>query len=383
MTRITDQPRQPETAAQDHDSAVLAALELSAKKWLVALSIPGSEKVSKHAIPAWDSGALNGLLSRAKAQAEKRAGAPVNIEIIQEAGRDGFSVHRMLEAAGLKSHVVDPASIAVDRRKRRAKTDRLDVLKLLQTLAAWRRGERLVCSMVRPPTVEQEDHRRLGRERERLKKERDQHVVRVKSLLALHGVSGFEPLRRDHRERLERVRTPAGSPMPANAKAEILREFERLELAVAQLAAVEKARDSADAAPSGMAASLQRLRGIGPETASVLTREAFFRDFSNRREVAAYGGLAPSPWQSGTIARDQGISKAGNKRLRTVIVEAAWVWLRHQPDSALSRWFHARVGEAKGRLRRIMITALARKLLVALWRYAVQGVVPEGAILKA
>ena len=171
--------------------------------------------------------------------------------------------------------------------------------------------------------------------------------------------------------------------MPANAKAEILREFERLELAVAQLAAVEKGRDSADAAPSGMAASLQRLRGIGPETASVLTREAFFRDFSNRREVAAYAGLAPSPWRSGTIARDQGISKAGNKRLRTVIVEAAWVWLRHQPDSALSRWFHARVGEAKGRLRRIMITALARKLLVALWRYAVQGVVPEGAILKA
>ena len=198
MTRITDQPRQPETAAQDHDTAVLAALELSTKKWLVALSISGSEKVSKHAIPAWGSGALLGLLSRAKAQAEKRAGAPVNIEIIQEAGRDGFSVHRMLEAAGLKSHVVDPASIAVDRRKRRAKTDRLDVLKLLQTLAAWRRGERLVCSMVRPPTVEQEDHRRLGRERERLKKERDQHVVRVKSLLALHGVSGFEPLRRDH-----------------------------------------------------------------------------------------------------------------------------------------------------------------------------------------
>jgi len=382
MTRITDQPRQPETAAQDHDSAVLAALELSAKKWLVALSIPGSEKVSKHAIPAWGSGALLGLLSRAKAQAEKRAGAPVNIEIIQEAGRDGFSVHRMLEAAGLKSHVVDPASIAVDRRKRRAKTDRLDVLKLLQTLAAWRRGERLVCSMVQPPTVEQEDHRRLGRERERLKKERDQHVVRVKSLLALHGVSGYEPLRRDHRERLECVRTPAGHPLPANAKAEILREFERLELAVAQLAAVEKARDSADAAPSGMAASLQRLRGIGPETASVLTREAFFRDFSNRREVAAYAGLAPSPWRSGTIARDQGISKAGNKRLRTVIVEAAWVWLRHQPDSALSRWFHARVGEPKGRLRRIMITALARKLLVALWRYAVQGVVPEGAILK-
>jgi transposase len=381
MTRITDQPRQPETAAQDDDTAVLAALELSAKKWLVALSISGSE--TKHAIPAWDSAALLGLLSRAKAQAEKRGGVPVNIEIIQEAGRDGFSVHRMLEAAGLKSHVVDPASVTVDRRKRQAKTDRLDALKLLQTLAAWRRGERLVCSMVRPPTVEQEDHRRLGRERERLKNERDQHVVRVKSLLALHGVSGYEPLRRDRRERLERVRTPVGRPLPANAKAEILREFERLELAVAQLAAVEQARDSADAAPSGMAASLQRLRGIGPETASVLTREAFFRDFSNRREVAAYGGLAPSPWQSGAIARDQGISKAGNKRLRTVIVEAAWTWLRHQPDSALSRWFHTRVGEAKGRLRRIMITALARKLLVALWRYAIQGVVPEGATLKA
>jgi transposase len=383
MLITTDQPqRQSEAAARNHDATVFVALELSASQWLIAANIPGSDKISKRAVPAWGVDTLLGTLKRWRAQAEKRIGGSVKLVVIQEAGRDGFSVHRLLEESGVESWVVDPASIAVDRRKRRVKTDRIDVEKLLQTLMAWARGERLVCSMVRPPTVVQEDDRRLSRERGRLKKERDQHVTRVKSLLALHGIAGYEPIRRDRRARLEALRTPAGRLLPPRAKAEIVRELERLEMVAAQLVDVEKERDAVITSNDGGVA-LERLRAIGPEFASVLTLEAFFRNFSNRRQVAAYSGLAPAPWQSGGINRDQGISKAGNPRLRRVMIEAAWMWLRYQPDSALSRWFRARVGDAKGRLRRIMITALARKLLVALWRYATQGVVPEGAVFKA
>jgi len=384
MMRITtDQPQhQSEAAARSHDATVFVALELSASQWLIAANIPGSAKISKHAVPAWGVDTLLSVLKRWRAQAAKRVGRPVKVAVIEEAGRDGFSVHRLREENGMGSWVVDPASIAVDRRTRRVKTDRIDVEKLLQTLMAWARGERLVCSMVRPPTVAQEDDRRLSRERGRLKKESDQHVIRVKSLLALHGIAGYEPIRRDRRARLEALRTPAGRLLPPRAKAEIVRELERLEMVAAQLAEVERERDAAVTSRDGGVA-LERLRAIGPEFASVLTLEAFFRKFSNRRQIAAYSGLAPAPWQSGGINRDQGISKAGNPRLRRIMIEAAWMWLRYQPDSALSRWFRARVGDAKGRLRRIMITALARKLLVALWRYATQGVVPEGAVFKA
>ena len=215
MLITTDQPqRQSEAAARNHDATVFVALELSASQWLIAANIPGSDKISKRAVPAWGVDTLLGTLKRWRAQAEKRIGGSVKLVVIQEAGRDGFSVHRLLEESGVESWVVDPASIAVDRRKRRVKTDRIDVEKLLQTLMAWARGERLVCSMVHPPTVAQEDDRRLSRERGRLKKERDQHVIRVKSLLALHGIAGYEPIRRDRRARLEALRTPAGRLLP-------------------------------------------------------------------------------------------------------------------------------------------------------------------------
>jgi transposase len=296
MMRITtDQPQhQSEAAARSHDATIFVALELSASQWLVAATIPGSDKISKRAVPAWGVDSLLGVLKRWRAQAEKRVGGPIKLVVIQEAGRDGFSVHRLLEEVGAESWVVDPASIAVERRKRRVKTDGIDVEKLLQTFLAWARGERLVCSMVPPPTVAQEDDRRLSRERERLRKERDQHVVRVKSLLALHGIAGYEPVRRDRRTRLEALRTPAGRLLPPRAKAEIVRELERLEVAARQLADVEKERDAAIESSDGGVA-LKRLRAIGPEFASVLTLEAFFRNFSNRRQVAAYSGLVPAP----------------------------------------------------------------------------------------
>jgi transposase len=290
---------------------------------------------------------------------------------------------------------VDPASIAVDRRKRRRKTDSIDADALLRTLMAWARGERRVCSMVRPPSPEDEDRRRLSREREALVKERIQHSNRIKGLLAAQGIADFEPLRPDHRARLDRLTTGDGRALPPRLTAEIRRQLARLEAVVTDLKAVEAERDAllagdkpatpaapAEAAPPE-AAVLLRLKGIGPEFASVLCLELLFRSFSNRREVAAYGGLTPSPFKSGGIDREQGISKSGNPRLRKMMIQLAWMWIRYQPGSAISRWFAAFVGTRRGRIRRIAIVAVARKLLIALWRFATQGIVPEGAALKS
>ncbi len=375
------------TTARANDTTLFASLELSKSKWVVTINSPGSEKYSRHAVEGGDGAGLLDLLSRSRAKAEQRYGVPVKVVVIQEAGLDGFWIHRLLDANGIESHVVDAASIAVDRRHRRAKTDSIDGETLLRTLMAWARGERRVCSMVRAPSPEEEDRRRLTRERGTLLKERIQHTNRIKGLLGGQGVRGYNPLRRDRFERLEALRTGDGCELPPMLKAEIRRELDRLAQVTTQLAAVERARDALVRTESeernNPAALLLKFKGIGPEFASLLWLESLFRSFGNRRQVAAYGGLAPSPWQSGAIERDQGISKSGNRRLRKTMIELAWLWLRHQPDSALSRWFHARVGAAKGRVRRIAIVALARKLLVALWRYVTQGVVPEGAVFKA
>jgi transposase len=387
--------------SHEYDTALVVALELSKSIWLIAVNAPGSDKISKYRVAAADIAALLALLARLKAQSEQRCGVPVKIVAIHEAGLDGFWVHRMLEANGVESHVVDAASIAVDRRKRRAKTDRIDVEKLLRTLMGWIRGERRICTMVRPPSPEEEDERRLTREREALVTERTRHVNRIKGLLATQGVFDFEPIRKDRQKRFEELRRWDGQPLPPRLKTELLRELDRLELVIGQIAVLEAERDRAleakqtvapQAAQNGSAvvpsiddigAQLLRLRSIGPEFASVLSLEAFYRSFANRREVAAYAGLVPSPWKSGGIDVDQGISKAGNPRLRKMMIQLAWLWLRHQPGSALSRWFQERVGNKRGKIRRITIVAVARKLLVALWRYVTQGLVPEGAELKA
>lgn len=375
------------TAARANDTTLFASLELSKSKWVVTINSPGSEKFSRHVVEGGDGAGLLDLLSRSRAKAEQHYGVRIKTVVIQEAGLDGFWIHRLLLANGIESHVVDAASIAVDRRHRRAKTDGIDGETLLRTLMAWARGERRVCSMVRAPSPEDEDRRRLTRERGTLLKERIQHTNRVRGLLSGQGVRGYNPLRRDRFERLEALRTGDGRELPPMLKAEVRRELDRLALVTTQLAAVERERDALvrteSEEPNNPAALLLKLKGLGPEFASLLWLEALFRSFGNRRQVAAYGGLAPSPWQSGSIERDQGISKSGNRRLRKTMIELAWMWLRHQPDSALSRWFHARVGAAKGRVRRIAIVALARKLLVALWRYVTQGVVPEGAVFKA
>jgi transposase len=381
-------PTPIQAAAQLQANTLFASLELSKARWLVTVSAPGSDKLSRHQVPGGDGQALLELLWRLQAAAARRTGAPVMIIVIQEAGLDGFWIHRLLVQNGITSHVVDPASIAVNRRHRRAKTDKIDGVKLLRTLMAWMRGERQVCTMVQPPSPEDEDRRRLARERARLLKERIQHTNRIKGLLSGQGIPDYDPLHRDRRRCLAALTTGDGRPLPERLKAEIGRELDRLEMVVSQLTVVERERDAlvartAEADACAAPAALARLRGVGPELAALLWLEALFRRFDNRRQIAAYAGLTPSPWQSGGIDREQGIAKSGNPRLRRAMIELAWFWVRHQPGSALSRWFVERVGTARGRVRRIAIVALARKLLVALWRYVTQGVVPQGAVLKA
>ena len=381
-------PTPIQAAAQLQANTLFASLELSKARWLVTVSAPGSDKLSRHQVPGGDGQALLELLWRLQAAAARRTGAPVMIIVIQEAGLDGFWIHRLLVQNGITSHVVDPASIAVNRRHRRAKTDKIDGVKLLRTLMAWMRGERQVCTMVQPPSPEDEDRRRLARERARLLRERIQHTNRIKGLLSGQGIPDYDPLHRDRRRCLAALTTGDGRPLPERLKAEIGRELDRLEMVVSQLTVVERERDAlvartAEADACAAPAALARLRGGGPELAALLWLEALFRRFDNRRQIAAYAGLTPSPWQSGGIDREQGIAKSGNPRLRRAMIELAWFWVRHQPGSALSRWFVERVGTARGRVRRIAIVALARKLLVALWRYVTQGVVPQGAVLKA
>lgn len=368
--------------------AIFISLELSRSTWLITCVSPdGGEKLSKHSVRGGDAAGLLQRFSQLQQKAERRTGRRVPIVVIQEAGLDGFWIHRMLEKEGIESHVVDAASIATSRRRRRAKTDRIDGEALIRALLAFKRGEPRVCAMVRVPTPEEEDRRRVSRERKTLTAERVAHVNRIKGLLFSQGVE-YEPLHRNRRARLEELQTRDGRSLPEHLKRQIERELDRLELLLEQIKAIEADRDamlaSAKAAEVPAPAKMLRdLKGIGAEFAMVLWSEGLFRHFDNRRQVAAYAGLAPTPWQSGTVDREQGVGKSGNPRLRATMLQFAWLWLRHQPDSTLSRWFHERVACNGGRFRKTMITALARKLLVALWKYVTAGVVIEGAIIRA
>ena len=344
--------------------------------------------MSKHSVRGGDLAGLLGRFKSLQEKAQARTGKLFPVVVIQEAGLDGFWIHRALQANGVESHVVDPASIATSRRHRRAKTDKIDGEALVRTLLAYKRGEPRVCAMVTAPSPEDEDRRRICRERKVLVAERVEHVNRIKGLLFAQGVGGYEPLRRDRRKQLEDLRTGDGRPMPAFLKAQINRELDRLEMLLGQIKTVEAERDALIAAekqttsPPTPAAMLLDIRGIGAEFAAILWSEGLFRRFNNRRQIAAYAGLAPSPWQSGSVDREQGVSKAGNPRLRTTLIQLAWLWLRHQPKSALALWFEERVKQ-RGRLRKTTIVALARKLLIALWKYVTLGVVIEGAVMKA
>ena len=374
----------------------------------------GGQRMSKHWVDAGDPA---GLLARFWAIRDKvlaRTGKSYPIVVIQEAGLDGFWIHRALVKEGIESHVVDAASIAVSRRRRRAKTDKIDGEGLLRALLAFKRGEPRVCSMVRVPMPEDEDRRRICRERQTLTAERIRHVNRIKGLLFSQGIGDYEPLRRDRRRALEAARTGDGRALGANMKAQIGRELDRLELLLGQMAAIEAERDAmlarqveaeavqgAQGAPARVqkpmdlngpgaetvpeaapvVQKLIELNGLGAETVARLWTEAFYRSFDNRRQLAAFVGLAGTPWKSGSIDREQGVSM-GNHRLRQTMIQLAWFWPIHQPNSALTRWYRERTKGATKLQKKKMVVALARKLLVALWRYVDAGVVIEGAVLK-
>jgi transposase len=366
--------------------AIFLSLELSQSKWLVtSLSPGGGDKMSKYVVAA---GNIDGLFSRfaeLQRKALVREGQEFPLIVLQEAGLDGFWIHRLLQNKGIESHVVDPASVAVSRRHRRAKTDRIDGEALVRTLLAYKRGEPRVCAMVRAPTPAEEDRRRIARERKVLVNERVAHVNRIKGLLFNQGAGEYNPLRRDRRDRLEELHTGDGRPLPRHLKAQIIRELDRIEMVLAQIQDVERTQTdviAADKLTAPGSSLLLGLKGIGPESAAVLWGEGLSRRFDNRRQVAAYAGLAPTPWQSGQVNHDQGVAKSGNPRLRTTLIQIAWLWLRHQPDSALTLWFKERVSQDGGRFKKSTIVALARKLLVALWKYTNAGVIIEGAAFK-
>jgi transposase len=359
-------------------ACLFMAMELAEKKWLLGFS-DGCQPMRHDSVRAGDTVGL--MAAVAKAKARFKLAAPARVISCYEAGRDGFWLHRFLVEHGVQNLVVDSASIEVNRRARRAKTDRMDVQKLLALLRRHCAGER-VWSVVRVPSVAEEDARRVHREVERLKRERTAHTNRIRALLVLHNVrvkqvggARFERWLREGQERL-----------PAQLLAEIGRERQRLDLVERQLlalAAERKVQFAADTRESRAMRHLAHLYGIGADGAWLLVREFFgWRCFSNRRELGAAAGLTGSPYASGTLVREQGISKAGNKRVRWLMIQLAWSWLRHQPHSALSVWFRSRFDQG-ARMRRVGIVALARKLLIELWRYLEQGVIPAGARLKA
>ena len=314
MQVAADRPQAP-TAIHIDLGAIFVSLELSRSTWLItSLSPGGGEKMSKHSVRGSDVAALLARFAQLREKAQARTGQRFSIVVIQEAGLDGFWIDRVLQKKGIESHVVDPASIATSRRRRRAKTDKIDGESLVRALLAYKRGEPRVCAMVKPPTPEEEDRRRLCRERKVLTDERVLHVNRIKGLLFSQGITGYEPLRRNRRERLEELRTGDGRTLPEHLKALLRREVDRLELLLEQIKAVEAERDALlaverTAAPAAM---LLDIKGIGPEFAAILWSEGLFRHFENRRQVAAYAGLAPTPWQSGSVDREQGVSKTGD-----------------------------------------------------------------------
>lgn len=371
-------------------ATLLVSLELGSKKWHVAAT-DGGTRVCEYTVQAGDGAALVAVLERARA----RLGLAKDAAIVScyEAGRDGFWLHRFLQANGIRNHVIDAGSIEVNRRQRRAKTDRLDVRKLLSNLARFLSGEKKVWAVLRIPTEAEEDVRRPHRERARLVEERSQHIARMKSLLVMQNVRLKRISGRGWMERLKAL------ALPGRLREELERETERLALVdrqIAQLQGEQAERLAPPAETENLANAhnedpaivkqrqLQRLRGLGKVGPWVLVCELFgWRSFNNRRELAGSVGLGSSPYRSGDLEHDQGISKAGNARVRTLMIELAWAWLRYQPNSALSKWYQERFGRSGGRSRRVGIVALARRLLIALWRFVEHDVIPEGAKLKA
>lgn len=366
-------------AAAEARETVYAAIELSKKTWVLGIAPPDRDRPSIYRV---SGGNIAELVSRLRVASRNNR----RIVVCYEAGYDGFWLARALAKIGIECRVLDPASIQVNRRARRVKTDRIDVLALLRALIATDRGERHVCAIVRVPSVEEEDARRSHRERQRLVRERTGHINRIKGLLFAQGIRGIKPKLRRTRIDFAALETAEGHPLPDRLRRELEREYARLALIETQLREVEKERDMADAQDPVVERKRQMLvalQGVGGTSAAILAREVFARPFASRRQLGSYLGLTPSAYDSGSMTRCQGISKAGNSWARRILIEAAWLWQKYQPASPLSHWYIQKTAGQSSRIRRIMLIALARKLAISLWRYVETGLVPEGVAIRA
>lgn len=370
-------------AAFDHDSTLVVIIEMSKSSWLVAGMIPGVDRQPVKKLEP-DPDALQRLLERWRAEATKAGRKIQRITLGYEAGRDGFWLARWLQARGIEVHVFHSTSVAVSREHRRAKTDRLDAAMLMRVFLGWLRGERGHCSMVAIPTLEQEDAKRPSRERENLVGEQTRIVNRMKAALVRLGIRGFKPELRKATQRLTTLRTPEGTTIPPNMLDEIRRDMTRLAVVREQIDRIEQTRlkrlQKAPAEGSNaMVSLLARVIGVGIETADLLVQEVLSRNLRDRRAIARYAGLTGSPDESGSKRREKGLAKSGNARLRRSLIQLAWRFLRFQKDSALAQWYRARTEIAR---KTTMIVALARKLLIALWRMVTTGEIPTGIILR-
>jgi len=384
MTHVDDLSRS--LLAFDQAATLVVVVEMSEASWLVAGLVPGVDRQPMKKV-APDPAELSRLLERWRAEAVRAGRSIGRIALAYEAGRDGFWLARWLRARGVEGHVVHSTSVAVSREHRRAKTDRLDTAMLMRVFLGWLRGERGHCGMVAVPTIEEEDAKRPSRERESLVGERTRIINRMKAALARLGIRGFKPELRRASQRLEALRTAEDRPIPPNTLAEIRRDLARLATVREQIDAIERARlerlEQAPAdGPHAMVRLLARVIGVGVETADMLVHEVLSRKLRDRRAVARYAGLTGSPDESGSKRRERGLAKSGNSRVRRGLIQLAWRFLRFQKDSALAQWYRTRTEGTKGERRTTMVVALARKLLIALWRLATHGEVPQGVVLR-
>ena len=368
--------------ALDHDSTLVCVIEMSGSSWLVAATVPGVDRLQK--LPVNPTRLLE-QVERWRKEATRAGRTITRTVVAYESGRDGFWLARLLQGHGIEAHVIHASSVAVSREQRRAKTDRLDTEMLMRALLGWLRREPGHCRMVAIPTVAAEDARRPGRERDGLVAERTRLTNTIKAELALWGIQGFKPGLRKAAEHLEALRTLEGEPLPPNTLARLHRLLKRRSLLSEQITAIERsAAQAVERDPTGSNALILLLAQIkGLETAQMLVHEVLSRNLRDRRAVARYAGLTGTPDESGSKRREKGISKAGNPRVRRGMIQLAWRLLMFQPDAALVRWYRERTAGGKGAIRKTMIVALARKLLIALWSYATAGVMPEGVVLKA
>jgi len=372
--------------ALDQDSTIIAVVEMSQSSWLLGGVLPGIERQPcKKLEPSAER--LLGLLHRWRDEAVRAGSSITRIALAFEAGRDGFWLARWLQAHGVEAHVIHPSSVAVSREHRRAKTDRLDTELLKRGFLGWLRGERGHCSMARVPTIAEEDAKRPNRERECLVGERTRIINRMKGTLARLGIRTFKPTLRKAAERLATLHTPEGSPLPPNVSAELQRDMARLGFVISQIKDIEVARQKRleqepETGPHAMVRLLARIVGVGIETADMLVHEVLSRRMRDRKAVARYAGLTGAPDESGAKRREQGLAKAGNARVRRRMIQLAWRFLLFQKQTALAQWYLARTADRRAGTRKTMIVALARKLLIALWRFVTTGETLEGVILR-